>query len=67
MLLQFSCSNYKSIKDKIVFSMRASSDATMLERTKEYNGAHILRMAAIYGANGSGKAILFLLWHLCGA
>lgn len=56
MLLQFSCSNYKSIKDKIDFSMRASSDATMLERTKEYNGAHILRMAAIYGANGSGKS-----------
>lgn len=56
MLLQFSCSNYKSIKDKIDFSMRASSDTTMLERTKEYNGAHILRMAAIYGANGSGKS-----------
>jgi len=56
MLLQFSCSNYKSIKDKIDFSMRASSDVTMLERTKEYNGAHILRMAAIYGANGSGKS-----------
>ena len=56
MLLQFSCSNYKSIKDKIVFSMRASSDSTMLERTKVYNGAHILRIAAIYGANGSGKS-----------
>lgn len=56
MLLQFSCSNYKSIKEKIIFSMRASHDSTMLERTKEYNGSHILRMAVIYGANGSGKS-----------
>ena len=56
MLLQFSCSNYKSIKEKIDFSMRASSDTSMLERTKAYNGSNILRMAAIYGANGSGKS-----------
>ena len=56
MLLQFSCSNYKSIKEKIDFSMRASSDTSMLERTKAYNGTRVLRMAAIYGANGSGKS-----------
>ena len=67
MLLQFSCSNYKSIKEKIDFSMRASSDTSMLERTKAYNGTRVLRMAAIYGANGSGKsnfisAIGFVQW-----
>jgi uncharacterized protein len=56
MLLQFSCSNFKSIKEKITFSLIASPDTTFLDRTKEYDSKRILRIAAIYGANGSGKS-----------
>lgn len=56
MLLQFSCSNYKSIKDKITFSMVSPKKTTEDIRVKEYNGLYITRTAAIYGANGSGKS-----------
>lgn len=56
MLLEFQCSNYKSIKDKINFSMIASSDHTGEELLKEFGNIRVLRSAIIYGANGSGKS-----------
>lgn len=56
MLLEFSCSNHKSIKDKIIFSMIAGSDNTFEEYLKVYDSFKVLRSAAIYGANGSGKS-----------
>lgn len=56
MILQFSCSNHKSIKDKILFSMLASSDSTSKNSLITYNTLKILRSAVIYGANGSGKS-----------
>lgn len=56
MILQFSCSNHKSIKDKILFSMLVSSDSTSKNSLITYNTLKILRSAVIYGANGSGKS-----------
>lgn len=56
MLLQFSCSNYKSIKEKVTFSMVSPNKSSNNSRVKEYNGLYITRIAAIYGANGSGKS-----------
>lgn len=56
MLLEFSCSNHKSIKNQIVFSMIASGDNTFIEKTNEIDGERVLRSAVIYGANGSGKS-----------
>lgn len=56
MLLEFSCSNHKSIKEKITFSMIAGSDNTSEDTLKEYANLKILRSAIIYGANGSGKS-----------
>ncbi len=56
MLLQFSCENHKSIKDRITFSTIAGKDTTHEECLKVFDNFHILRMAAIYGANGSGKS-----------
>lgn len=56
MILQFSCSNHKSIKDKILFSMLASSDNTSKNSLITHNALKILRSAVIYGANGSGKS-----------
>lgn len=56
MLLEFSCSNHKSIKKEIVFSTIASSDNTLEERTKQFDNFNVLRSAVIYGANGSGKS-----------
>ena len=56
MLLQFSCSNFRSIKDEITFSMLASSDNSHNERNILFNKINFERIAAIYGANGSGKS-----------
>ena len=56
MLLEFKCSNHKSIKEKVSFSMIAGSDNTSEELLKEFGSFRILRSAIIYGANGSGKS-----------
>lgn len=65
MLLEFRCSNFKSIKEEIRFSMIAGKDDTSEEVLKVYNNFRVLRSAVIYGANGSGKsnfinALLFM-------
>lgn len=56
MLLQFSCSNHKSIGDRIVFSALASSDSYREEKTLIFGKYRVLPSAVIYGANGSGKS-----------
>ena len=56
MLLEFQCSNYKSIKNPINFSLLASKDTTHKTLLKTYKNHKILRSAVIYGANGSGKS-----------
>lgn len=55
MLLEFSCSNHKSIKDEVVFSALASNDIEHQEQLLKFQNRRILRTAVIYGANGSGK------------
>ena len=65
MLLEFSCSNHKSIKDRILFSTLAGSDDTYEEKTEKMDDSRVLKSAIIYGANGSGKsnfidAVLFV-------
>ncbi len=56
MVLQFSCSNHKSIKDKIIFSAIAGSDNTFEEGLKPFSNFRVMSSAVIYGANGSGKS-----------
>ncbi len=56
MLLQFSCSNHKSIKNKIIFSAIAGSDDTFEESLKPFSNFRVVPSAVIYGANGSGKS-----------
>lgn len=56
MLLEFSVSNHKSIKDKITFSMIAGKDNTDEEKLLSYDKYRVLRSTVIYGANGSGKS-----------
>lgn len=56
MLLEFSCSNHKSIRKKVLFSALAGSDTTRMEDTAEFGKYRILNSAVIYGANGSGKS-----------
>jgi len=56
MLLEFTCSNHRSIKEKVSFSMVAGSDNTSEELLKQFGNFRVLRSAIIYGANGSGKS-----------
>ena len=61
MILEFSVSNFRSIKGKQTFSLIASSARSKSENTFNVtltNGDKIklLKTAAIYGANGSGKS-----------
>ncbi len=56
MLLEFSCSNHKSIRDKILFSALAGTDDTHKEKLINFSKYRVLRSALIYGANGSGKS-----------
>ena len=56
MLLQFSCENHKSIKDRITFSTIAGKDTAYESDLKSFGNMNVVRMAAIYGANGSGKS-----------
>lgn len=56
MLLEFRCSNYRSIKDTVTFSMIAGSDDSHHQSLRHSLGLKILPSAVIYGANGSGKS-----------
>lgn len=55
MILEYTCENYRSIKGKVVFSMLASKDNSFEKLLVDYKGMLINKVAAIYGANGSGK------------
>lgn len=58
MILEFSCSNHKSIKEKVIFSTIASKDNTKEESLYIFGNTNVLKTAVIYGANGSGKSNL---------
>jgi len=62
MLIQFKVTNYGSIRDELVFSMAAGhekNDDPLLEKTFNPDAPatnSLLKVAAIYGANASGKS-----------
>lgn len=56
MLLEFSCSNHRSIRDEILFSAIAGTDRTHAENIEKVADVEILKSSVIYGANGSGKS-----------
>lgn len=58
MLIEFRCSNHKSIREEILFSMLAGSDSAHGEQLLSAGDLRLLHTAVIYGANGSGKSNL---------
>lgn len=60
MLLEFSVANFRSFKDRATLSLLADeNEAEHPENTSTApDGARLLRIAAIYGANASGKSNL---------
>lgn len=72
MLIEFSVKNYRSFKGKQTFSMKASpydKDTTANEedakRPRQVGKLNLLPVAAIYGANSSGKSnLLSAMWTM---
>ena len=61
MLLEIRLSNFYSIKEEVVLDLRAGHNKTqkaeiLRDNTFNYNDEQILKSAAIYGANASGKS-----------
>lgn len=57
MLLEFTVGNFLSFKDRKTFSLEAGGIKTILPDNVVQNGKYkVLRSAAIYGANSSGKS-----------
>ncbi len=65
MLIEFSVKNFRSIKEKQTLSMVANTRDRSLEDhlidtyTPSYSNTKLLKSAAIYGANASGKSNLY--------
>lgn len=58
MILEFKCSNFRSINSEIDFNMQATADKKFEENLIEFDGKKFLKSAEIYGPNGSGKSTL---------
>jgi len=64
MLLEFSVKNFLSIKDEITLSMVATKDKSIDYNLTKFNKDNLLKSAAIYGPNGSGKTnILHAIYY----
>lgn len=73
MLLQFSITNHRSIKETAIISMKAAADKTMKEVLISPDGKkELVPVMAIYGANAAGKsnvihALLLMREMVCGS
>lgn len=56
MLIEFSVKNFLSFKDKVTLSMEKGNGDENLENVISTNSIDLLKTAAIYGANASGKS-----------
>lgn len=55
MLLEFSCSNVRSIRDRVTLCLRAGSDDTFEGTLRRFEGERVSPACAIYGSNATGK------------
>lgn len=60
MLLQFKFSNFRCFAEEVVFDMTASSIKEHKYSLIDCNGVGVLPIAAVYGANASGKTSFFM-------
>lgn len=56
MLIEFTVANYRSIHKPMTLSLEATNQAENPQNIFEQQGYRLLRSAAIYGANASGKS-----------
>lgn len=67
MLLEFSLENFLSFKDNVSFSMLANGTKGLDDNYVNVFDKKVLKTAAIYGANASGKSNLFKVLDLVGS
>jgi AAA15 family ATPase/GTPase len=58
MLVRFSVENYRSFKDRQVFSMVAGKHTRHNDQIIPLNGKRLLKVGVLYGANAAGKSNL---------
>jgi hypothetical protein len=63
MLIEFSVSNFKSIKEEQCLCMETDSGTTHLENTFQPHDTRLLKTALIYGPNASGKTNVITAFH----
>jgi len=56
MLIEFTVEKILSIKEPVTLSMIATSDNTLQENIIEHENYRLVKSAAIYGSNASGKS-----------
>lgn len=59
MLIQFNFKNYKSFKDEATLDLSAAKMTEFSDRVVSAGGEKVLTVAAIYGANASGKSNVY--------
>ena len=59
MLIQFSFKNYKSFREEVTLDLSATKITEFSERVVTAGGEKILPVAAVYGANASGKSNIY--------
>ncbi len=68
MLIDFSIENFRSIKDKITFSLETVGGMKRLSKNITKSSPPLIKSAVIYGANASGKSNLikglFFIWQM---
>ena len=60
MLVEFSVENFRSFKEEAVLSMEASVDKTHPDNVVTIGKDRIIKTAAVFGANASGKSNIFM-------
>ncbi len=59
MLIQFNFKNYKSFRDEAILDLSAAKMTEFSDRVVTIGNERILPVAAIYGANASGKSNVY--------
>lgn len=59
MLIQFDFKNYKSFRDEAILDLSAAKMTEFVERVVSIGNERILPVAAVYGANASGKSNVY--------
>ncbi len=59
MLIEFSVSNFRSFKNKVILSMVSKRNKELIEQTFDLNkNIKLLKSIVIYGSNSGGKSNL---------